>query len=171
MARRIRCTRAVVAVASVTMLLAATACSSSHSNAGGGSDKGLPKTVTVWATMPLTGPAGFFGDLSNKALKLAVKEINDTHYLGNDTTIKLVTKDTAGKSSEAAGLVSQAVADKSVTAVFGSIASAEAVAQSPIAQKSGLPILYTQAGSDGVVIGDCTYRFTPPMRDYYPVLT
>ena len=31
-----------------------------------------------------------------------------------------------------------------------------------------MPIIYTQAGSDGVVIGDYTYRVTPLMRTYYP---
>jgi hypothetical protein len=34
----------------------------------------------------------------------------------------------------------------------------------------GLPIIYTQAGSDGVVIGDYTYRATPLMREYYPII-
>ena len=47
----------------------------------------------------------------------------------------------------------------------------QAVAQSPaLVQKSGLPIIYTQAGSDGVVIGDYTYRATPLMREYYPII-
>jgi branched-chain amino acid transport system substrate-binding protein len=33
-----------------------------------------------------------------------------------------------------------------------------------------MPIIYTQAGSDGVVIGDYTYRATPLMREYYPII-
>ena len=32
----------------------------------------------------------------------------------------------------------------------------------------GCPIIYTQAGTDGVVVGDYTYRATPLMRTYYP---
>src|SRR5690349_3490865 len=108
-----------IAAASVATMLAASACGSAPDAAGGGQGEGLPKTVTVVATMPLTGPAALFGNLSNKALELAVKEINDTHYLGSGTTLKLVTKDTAGNSSQAASLISQAVADNSVTAVFG----------------------------------------------------
>ena len=161
---------AAVAAASTALLLVVTACGDAPSTASGGQGGGLPKTVTVWATMPLTGPTGFFGELSNKALELAVEEVNDTHFLG-DTTLDLITKDTGGNSSQAASLASQAVADKKVSAVFGSIFSGDAVAQSAIAQQAGLPIVYTQAGSDGVVVGDYTYRFTPLMNDYYPVLT
>ena len=41
---------------------------------------------------------------------------------------------------------------------------------SPIAQKRSLPIVYTQAGSEGVVIGDYTYRATPLMSSYYPII-
>ena len=41
---------------------------------------------------------------------------------------------------------------------------------SPIAQKQGLPIVYTQAGSNGVVVGDFTYRATPLMSTYYPIV-
>ncbi len=33
-----------------------------------------------------------------------------------------------------------------------------------------MPIVYTQAGSDGVVVGDYTYRATPLMSTYYPVV-
>src|SRR5262249_26544356 len=40
----------------------------------------------------------------------------------------------------------------------------------PIAQKSKMPIIFTQAGSEGVVIGDYTFRVTPPMSSYYPKL-
>jgi len=79
-------------------------------------------------------------------------------------------EDSKGQIPTAAATISTALADKSVSAAFGSVSSQEAVAQSPIAQKGGLPIVYTQAGSDGVVIGNYTYRATPLMSSYYPLL-
>jgi branched-chain amino acid transport system substrate-binding protein len=78
--------------------------------------------------------------------------------------------DTKGEIPTAASAVSTAIADKTVAAAFGSVSSQEAVAQSPLAQKGGLPIIYTQAGSEGVVVGDYTYRVTPLMSSYYGVL-
>ena len=41
---------------------------------------------------------------------------------------------------------------------------------SPLVQQAGLPTIYTQAGSDGVVVGDATYRATPLMRTYYSLV-
>lgn len=41
---------------------------------------------------------------------------------------------------------------------------------SPLLQKRGLPVVYTQAGSEGVVVGDYTYRATPLMSSYYPLV-
>jgi branched-chain amino acid transport system substrate-binding protein len=85
-------------------------------------------------------------------------------------TIDLSFKDTTGQAATAASTLSQTIADKNVAAVFGSVSSQEAVAQSPLAQNAGMPIIYTQAGSEGVVIGDYTYRATPLMASYYPII-
>lgn len=140
---------------------------SSGSSSGSGS---LPATINVAGTEPETGPAAFAGLSAEKGYKLAVKQINDQHFLGKSTTMNVTFTDTKGSIPTAAAAVSTALADKSVSAAFGSVSSQEAVAQSPIAQKGGLPIVYTQAGSDGVVIGNYTYRATPLMSSYYPLL-
>jgi branched-chain amino acid transport system substrate-binding protein len=142
--------------------------SSSSATSGGGSN--LPATINVAGSEPETGPAAFAGLSAEKGYKLAVKQINDQKFLGGNTTLNASFQDTKGSIPTAASQVSAALADKSVAAVFGSVSSQEAVAQSPIAQKGGLPIVYTQAGSDGVVIGDYTYRATSLMSTYYPVL-
>lgn len=141
--------------------------SSSGSSGGSGS---LPSTIKVVGSEPETGPAAFAGLSAEKGYKLAVKQINDQHFLGQNTTMDVTFNDTKGDIPTAASLVSSTLADKSVSAMFGSVSSQEAVAQSPIAQKGGLPIVYTQAGSDGVVIGNYTYRATPLMSSYYPLL-
>ena len=45
--------------------------------------------------------------------------------------------------------------------------SGTAVAVAPVAERGQLPIVFSQAGSEGVVIGDYTFRITPPMATYY----
>lgn len=158
-------------------LFALAACSSggtSGGTAGGGATSGgatenLPATISVVSTNPTTGTVAFAGNAANKGYDLAVKEINDTKFLGS-TTLTLQNVDTKSTAATAAQVATTAIADKSVAAIFGSVSSNEAVAESPLAQKAGMPIIYTQAGSDGVVIGDFTYRATPLMREYYPIV-
>jgi len=169
-----RSRRAVVALSTAGLLLSVAACGggSGSSGSGSGSSGGgsLPDTIKVAGIEPETGPAAFAGLSAEKGYKLAIKEINEQKYLGDKTKLEVNFTDTKGEIPTAASAVSAAIADKTVAAAFGSVSSQEAVAQSPLAQQAGLPIIYTQAGSEGVVVGDYTYRITPLMSSYYPVL-
>jgi branched-chain amino acid transport system substrate-binding protein len=156
--------------AGVVLSLAACGGGSGNNSSSSSSGGGLPSTIKIVGSEPETGPAAFAGLSAEKGYKLAIKQINDQHFLGKNTSIEVSFEDSKGQIPTAAGTISTALADKSVSAAFGSVSSQEAVAQSPIAQKGGLPIVYTQAGSDGVVIGNYTYRATPLMSSYYPLL-
>lgn len=165
--RRPRRKAALVVVAAVS-LMATAACGSSDDSAS--ASGGIPSTVKVVGIEPLTGPAAFAGLAAQKGYNLAIKQINDQGFLGSGKKIEVSWKDTKGDAATAASEMTAAIADKGVAATFGSVSSQEAVAQSPLAQKAGLPVIYTQAGSDGVVIGDYTYRATPLMSSYYPIM-
>jgi branched-chain amino acid transport system substrate-binding protein len=165
----------VVALSTAGLLLSVAACGGSDSGgdtAGGTASEGgaLPEVVKFVSINPETGPAAFAGLSAEDGFKLAVKEINEQKFLGENTTLEVDYKDTKAQIPTAASELSTAIADQEVSAVYGSVSSQEAVAQSPLAQQAGLPIIYTQAGSEGVVIGDATYRATPLMSSYYPVL-
>ncbi|HEU4332642.1 MAG TPA: ABC transporter substrate-binding protein [Lapillicoccus sp.] len=173
--RRIALTSMVAAGA----VIALAACSSSGGTSGGsgggatgGANAGgnLPASISVVSTNPTTGVVAFAGSAANKGYDLAVKEINAQKFLGPNTTLTLSKVDTKSTPATAAQVTTTAIGDKGISAIFGSVSSNEAVAQSPLVQKAGMPIIYTQAGSDGVVIGDYTYRATPLMREYYPIL-
>ena len=166
---RSRRAQAALAAGAVLVLAGCGGGGGSSASSSSGSSS-LPSTIKVAGTEPETGPAAFAGLSAEKGYKLAVKQINDQHFLGKNTTLNVTFTDTKGSIPTAASSVSAALADKSVSAAFGSVSSQEAVAQSPIAQKGGLPIVYTQAGSDGVVIGNYTYRATPLMATYYTLL-
>jgi len=173
----LRSRRAVVALSTAGLLLSVAACgggdSGGDSGGGGGaaSEGGsLPDVIKVVSINPETGPAAFAGLAAEKGYQLAVKEINEEKFLGENTTLELELKDTKGQIPTAASELSTVIADQSVAAVFGSVSSQEAVAQSPLAQQQSMPIIYTQAGSEGVVIGDFTYRATPLMSSYYTAL-
>jgi branched-chain amino acid transport system substrate-binding protein len=169
--RRRLALRSMVAAGALITLAACSSGSSGGSSgaATGGDTSNLPATIKVVSTNPTTGVVAFAGNAANKGYDLAVKEINEQKFLGN-STIQLEKADTKSTAATAAQVATTAIGDKSVAALFGSVSSNEAVAQSPLAQKAGVPIIYTQAGSDGVVIGDYTYRATPLMREYYPII-
>ncbi len=167
---------ALMSMVAAGAVVALAACSSGGASGGsgggatGGASTGnLPANITVVSTNPTTGVVAFAGAAANKGYDLAVKEINAQKFLGN-TTLTLNKVDTKSTAATAAQVATTAIADKSVAAIFGSVSSNEAVAESPLAQKAGIPIIYTQAGSDGVIVGDYTYRATPLMRNYYPIV-
>ncbi|NJC71853.1 ABC transporter substrate-binding protein [Planosporangium thailandense] len=164
-----RAGRRKIAGAALTagVLLSMTACGGSHAPASG---KGLPAEIKLVSVNPTTGVVAFAGASANKGYQLAVKEINDSGLLGG-SKIKLELKDTKSEPQTAASALTSAISDRDVAAVFGSVSSTEAVAMSPLAQKQGMPIVYTQAGSHGVVVGDYTYRATPLMSSYYPIIS
>lgn len=151
---------AVAVVAAAALGMSACSSSSGTSSTSAAAGGGLPATINVVSINPQTGPAAFAGLAANKGYDLAIKEINDSKFLGS-TTLTLSKVDTKGDIKTAASSASTAIADKNVSAIFGSVSSQEAIAMSPLVQQAGLPTIYTQAGSDGVVVGDATYRATP----------
>ena len=160
--RMVRLSVAVAALLSVTA-----ACGSGDGGGSGpaASDE-LPDTVKVVSVNAITGPSGFAGVSANKGYELAIKEINDTDFL-DGTKLDITYADTKGEPQTAAQELTKTTTAGDVSAVFGSVASSDAVAMSPLAEKEKMPIIYTQAGSDGVVVGDYTWRVTPLMRTYY----
>ncbi|MGK5170394.1 ABC transporter substrate-binding protein [Geodermatophilus sp. CPCC 205761] len=149
------------------------ACSSPADTApsgGGGGEgsggEGLPDTVRIMSIRALTGPVSFAGLNAQKGIDLALEMIEEDGLLG-ETTIEVESRDSATSPQEAASFASQAIADPSFVAIIGPEASAQATAVSPIVDQQGMPTVYVQAGSDGVVIGDYTFRMTPPAASYF----
>jgi branched-chain amino acid transport system substrate-binding protein len=160
--------RGMLAAMTTAVLVSMSACASSSGGDSSNSD-GLPKTINIASVNPETGPTSFAGLGAEQGYKVAIKQINDEKFLG-DTKLSVKFEDDKGEPVTGAGKLSSAVADRNVAAVFGSIATPSALAMSPIAQKAGMPIIFTQAGSDGVVLGDYTWRATPLMISFYPIV-
>jgi branched-chain amino acid transport system substrate-binding protein len=159
----------------LTLALALAACSSpgGDSDSSGGEAAsgggGLPDTIKIMDINGLTGPVAFAGSNAAKGTSLAVEQIEADGLLG-DTTIEIDSKDAAADPQQAASFASQAIADPSYAAILGPSASAQSAAVSPIVQQAGIPTVYVQSGSDGVIVGDFTYRLTPPAASYYDIV-
>lgn len=165
--------RTAVALLCAGALFTSAACSSSKSATGSSAGasgsaavNNLPATIKIESVRDLTGAAAFAGLAANKGIELAVGQINDQGYLGS-SKITLNEDDTAYSNQTAAAKVAQAISDRSYAAILGPVTSAQALAVAPLAQKAKMPIIFTQSGSDGVVVGDYTFRATAPMASYY----
>ncbi len=162
-------------VLAVAVVLAACSAPSSGGSGGGGSGgdgggggEGLPDTVRVMSIRALTGPVSFAGLNAQKGIDLALEEIEADGLL-EGTTIEVDSRDSSTSPQEAASFASQAIADPTYVAIVGPEASAQATAVSPIVDQQGMPTVYVQAGSEGVVIGDHTFRITPPAASYFDI--
>jgi branched-chain amino acid transport system substrate-binding protein len=182
---RTRTAYGVAAVAVATMVLAG--CSSSSKSSAGGnggsatndggsssspgtsSGSGLPSTIKLISINDQTGTTSFAGVPAVRGAQIAVDAINSSHFLGS-TKISVELKDAASSQQTAASLASQAVASHDYAAILGGILSAEAFTVGPIAQKGKLPVIFTQSGSDGVLVGNYTFRATAPFPGYYDVM-
>ncbi|WP_029429787.1 ABC transporter substrate-binding protein [Blastococcus sp. URHD0036] len=142
--------------------------SGSGSGGSGGGGEGLPDTVTLMAINGLTGPVAFAGTNAQKGYDLAVEQVEADGLLG-DTTIEIEYKDSAASAQEAASFASQAITDQKYTAILGPSASAQSTAISPLVDQAGIPTVYVQSGSEGVVTGDYTFRLTPPAASYFDI--
>lgn len=148
-------------------VMALTACGDSGTAASGGGD-GLPDTVKVTSIRQLTGISSFAGTNAKKGMDLALEEIQGQDFLGG-TTLEVDVKDSANSVQTAASLATQAVADRSVSAVLGPEASGQSTAISAIVQKSKMPTVYIQSGSSAVLTGDYTFRVTAPVASYFDI--
>lgn len=166
-----RRTPRAVALSALVVSLAACSAPGDETGGGGGSGggEGLPDTIKIMSINGLTGPVAFAGTNAQKGTELALEEIEADGLL-DDTTIEVEFLDSAADVEEAASMASQAIADPSYAAILGPSASAQASAISPIVEQAGIPTVYVQAGSDGVLVGDYTYRLTPPATSYYAIV-
>jgi branched-chain amino acid transport system substrate-binding protein len=140
------------------------ACSSSNASSGS-TTGGLPSTIKLNAVQDLTGVAGTQGSDTQAGMQVAVDQINATGFLGT-SKLSISYADDDSTATNGASLMSQAAAG-SAPIVFGSISSAVAVAEAPIAQRDKAPTIFTQAGSAGVIsAGDYIYRATPLQTTY-----
>lgn len=160
--RLLKATTALAAVA----LLAACGGGSEASTPGAG---GIANEIKLMGVYDTTGPVAYAGVGASKGMKLAMDEIQEQAFLGQDVKISLDEADTAGAIERASSEVSRAIANPKVNAIFGPVSGQQAATVAPMVQKAGVPTIFNQAGSDGVVIGDYTFRGTAPMHSYYEI--
>jgi branched-chain amino acid transport system substrate-binding protein len=173
--RRLVVSKGAVALLLLPALGVLSACSSSGSSAGSASNAGaassasagaaagLPANVQIPAIQDLTGDAGFAGLDTQQGQRVAIEQINSTHYLGN-TMLSLKYTDTQSTPQIASEAASSAV-NSSAPLAFGPVSTPVSIAVAPIVQRGGLPTIFTQSSGPGVNVGAYTYTATAAYQD------
>ena len=137
--------------------------SGAASSASAGAAAGLPANVQIPVIQNLTGDAGFAGLDTQQGQRVAIAQINSTHYLGN-TTLSLKYTDTQSTPQLGAEAASSAV-NSSAPLAFGPVGTPVSIAVAPIVQRGGLPTIFTSASGPGVNLGANTYTLSAPYQD------
>jgi branched-chain amino acid transport system substrate-binding protein len=111
-----------------------------------------------------TGPVAFTGISAAKGTAIAIEQIEQQHYLGANVKIADDELDAAFDPQTAATVLTQGLAAGNITAILGPQISNEALAVAPIAQNAQVPIVFTQAGVDGLLTGSMEFRATSPQK-------
>lgn len=161
----------VTMIAGLSLVAAACGSGGESTAAESAGDGKLPAEIKLVGVRDTTGPVAYAGLGAVKGTQLAVEEINNSNFLGEGVKITITEKDSANSIETASSEVTSAIADSGVAAILGPAAGQQAAAVAPVAERSKTPIVFTQAGSDGVVIGKYTFRATSPMDTYYHLAT
>lgn len=166
--------RAVAGAAFMSTVLVLAACGTDDNGngngAGGGADSAtcdtIGDTIKLVVVKDLSGTGAVAGGDAWQGIQVGETMLNESNFI-EGTTFEVELKDSASDTQTGANHVSAAVADPDVKAVLGPVLSEMALAAGPVAERGGLPIVFTQAGGEGVLSGDYTFRATPPFSTYY----
>lgn len=123
--------------------------------------------ITIGMVNEQSGPVAYVGVGALEGAEVALEQINSSGYLGDGVELSLKTVDTGGEIERASSEMTQMLNDDSVPVIIGPAASQSATSVAPMVESSQVPTVFTQAGSEGVVIGDWTFRASPPMETYF----
>lgn len=167
---RRRLLQASAVLASVSLLAACGSGSGTEAGAQGGEGGGIASEIKLSGIYDTTGPIAYAGVGASKGINLAIEEIEEQGFLGEGVDLTFEETDAANEIERASSEVSRAVADQEIMALFGPVAGQQAATVAPMVEQAGLPTIFNQAGSEGVVIGDYTFRATAPMWSYYDIV-
>jgi len=151
--------RSTMGIAAGCLTLAMTVVACGNDSAAGG--KGLPATVTVKEIVDLSGATSYLGTQADNGLKLAVKEINDSGFLG-ETTLKVDVTDTASNQQTAALEAGKAGAGDFPAVILNGITNTAAAA-APVLQRQKVLTLAPMSGAEATEGNSFVYNLATPV--------
>ncbi|HST41294.1 MAG TPA: ABC transporter substrate-binding protein [Conexibacter sp.] len=121
----------------------------------GGSDAAPAERLRAGALVALSGDAAPIGRAQERAMRLAVEELNERGGI-HGTQLQLLVADSGTDPARAESEMRRLIADEEVVAVLGPTLSVEAVRADPVADGLRTPVLAVSNTAERIV-GDCAY--------------
>src|SRR5437764_8162852 len=116
------------------------ACGGAQSGGGGAGGGSNAAPVKVGAAFSLTGGAAVYGTIQQKAVQLAVDEINNQNAVPG-VKLDVVYEDDAGMPPTGINVFQKFINQDKVLAIVGPTLSNVALAADPVAQQAQVPVL------------------------------
>jgi len=107
------------------------------------------QVVRLGVAVSLSGPGAPIGIMQQRAVQLAVDEINNAHLLGRPQ-LELALADDASDKERARDLFHHFIESDHVVGIIGPTLSSAALAADPIAQQAGVPVLSISNTAGGI---------------------
>lgn len=147
-------------VAAMAVILTTTA-GSLLSACGGGDSSSSSGAVHVTYLVEASGAGASMGSQGKAGVKVALDEINSTHYLGDGVKLNISTEDTGGDPARAIAAATRAIKNKATVAVMCCLFSNSVAAVTPAAEKAGMPVITTGAIGADLTKSSVVYRGAP----------
>lgn len=148
------------ALAAVLLVTLVTGCKKpgQKATAGASASGSASAGLIIGHYASLTGSTAHFGQDTDKAVRLAVDEVN-AHGGLLGKPVRLTTLDDRGDSAEAANAVTRLIDVEHVNAIIGEVASSLSLAGGRVAQRRGIPMVSPSSTNPKVTeIGDHVFR-------------
>lgn len=128
-----------------------------------------PTVIKIGLAHALSGPIALYGEPISQGIALAVKEVNEQAYLGENVTLEIVSEDTAGDKEQAIAVFEKLINQDGVVAILGPTLSNSAFAADPVAQEAGVPVIGSSNTATGITeMGDFVFRTSLPESAVIP---
>lgn len=144
-------------IGSGALFLTENACKPAGGGAPGAAEQ-QPGEIVIGHYAAMTGSIAHFGQDTDKAVRLALDEVNQKGGV-KGRKLKLVTLDDRGDSAEAANAVSRLIDVEKVVALLGEVASSLSLAGGRVAQRRQIPMVSPSSTNPKVTeVGDYIFR-------------
>jgi len=128
----------------------------------------LSGVITIGGAHALTGPIALYGQPIRNGIDLAVKQINESGFLG-DATMEVVWGDTVGDKEQAINVFNKLINQDQVVGILGPTLSNSAFAADPVAQEAGTVVIGSSNTASGITdMGEYVFRTSLPESAVIP---
>ncbi len=128
----------------------------------------LPDEIPIGVLFGLSGGVAVYGEVQQRAVQLAVDEINESGYLGDSVLVPFF-EDSGGSGEQAIAAMTKVIEEDEVVAVIGPTLSSSAFSADPIAQENGIPVLGVSNTANGITdMGEFVFRDSLPEAAVIP---